>query len=181
VIPDDAGFPGCRIGEIDCSRACVTPSDDPSHCGGCGIECATDQFCVAGMCMDQCEDPFTLCPSLGRCVDLSNDPRNCGACGKRCKSGICEMGVCQDAVPGHLIVIGHDYQASNVTMENLARSAVFLARGAPVPALAFHGSAHAATVARIDAVIEASLERQWQPDVVTNPALLEIFLRQAND
>jgi len=181
VIPDDAGFPGCRIGEIDCSGTCVTPNDDPSHCGGCGTVCATDQFCVAGVCMDQCEDPFTLCPSAGRCVDLSNDARNCGICGRRCKSGICEMGVCQDAVPGHLIVIGHDYTSSNATMENLARSSVFLARGAPVPALAFHGSAPAVTVARIDAVIEASLERQWQPDVVTNPALLEIFLREAND
>lgn len=177
VFPPDASFPGCGIGEIECSGACVTPDEDPAHCGDCDTACAVDQFCVDGMCLDACSDPFTFCPSTMRCIDLSIDPKNCGSCGRVCTSGLCDMGMCQDAVPGHLIVIGHDYAASNTTMQRLARSAAFLASGAPVPALTYQGRASAPTVSRINAVIEASLERQWAPEAVIDLA----FGTQLND
>jgi hypothetical protein len=179
TLPPDASFPGCGLGETACSGACVTPNDDPSNCGACGVVCGLGQFCVDGMCLNVCDPPFTFCPIAARCEDLSDDPDNCGSCGNVCISGICAAGVCQDAVPGHLIVVGHDYTAANATMRQLAQRSVFLAAGAPVPALTYQGTASDATVARINAVIESSIERQWAPVALANAAQLSLFLDNA--
>lgn len=177
VFPPDASFPGCGIDETDCNGQCVITDHNPQHCGMCGNACDVGQLCQAGVCVDVCTDPFTFCPAINGCVDLSNDPRHCGSCGKRCVSGLCTAGQCEDAVPGHLVVIGHDYAQSNATMDRLARSSAFLASGAPVPALVYQGNASDATVTRINAVIEASLERTWQADELANSAQLGTFLR----
>lgn len=177
VIPPDAGFPGCELGETDCNGTCAVLDNDPAHCGMCGNACAIDQFCVDGMCVDRCEDPLTFCPTSGRCVDLQTDARNCGGCERRCLSGICVEGMCQDAVPGHLIIIGHDFATSNATMARLARSAVFLASGAPVHAVTYQGTASDAAVTRINAVIEASLERAWEPLAVDTAVEMELALK----
>lgn len=177
VVPPDASFPGCGIDETDCSGQCVIIEHDPQHCGMCGNACAVGEVCQAGTCVAVCSDPFTFCPAINGCVDLSSDPRNCGSCGRRCMSGLCSGGQCEDAVPGHLIVIGHDYGQSNATMDRLLRSSVFLASGAPVPALVYEGTSSDATVARINAVIEASLERTWQPQVLATSGQLGFLLK----
>lgn len=54
-----------------------------------------------------CDDGLTLCS--GTCVDTTSDPFNCGACNVVCPSLLCSNSVCQGAVPGSLVTIGHDY------------------------------------------------------------------------
>ena len=124
-FPDDAVVNGCAIGETACSGACVDLQRDHEHCGECGRACGPEQYCAAGECVDICEDPLRPCG--GSCVNFDTDERNCGRCGNVCRSGLCVDGVCADVVPGHLVVIGHDYvRLPNMNMEHIAKNAVFL-------------------------------------------------------
>jgi cysteine-rich repeat protein len=36
---------------IDCGGSCVSKLTDPSHCGGCGMPCASNQWCAQGKCV----------------------------------------------------------------------------------------------------------------------------------
>jgi hypothetical protein len=57
-----------------------------------------------------CDDGLTLCS--GTCVDTTIDPFNCGGCGIVCPSLLCSNSLCEGAVPGSMVVIGHDYDIS---------------------------------------------------------------------
>lgn len=69
-----------------------------------------------------CPAPTTACGDS--CVTLDDDPFNCGHCGRECQSGICSSGVCLGDVPGHIIVVGHDYAASDPAMDRVIGNAV---------------------------------------------------------
>jgi len=71
-----------------------------------------------------CPLPTTMCS--GQCVDLSDDPYNCGHCGRTCSSGICAAGTCIGDLPGHIVVIGHDYVASDPAMDRVIANGVTL-------------------------------------------------------
>lgn len=71
-----------------------------------------------------CALPTTLCGD--QCVDLSDDPYNCGHCGRVCSSGICAAGTCIGDLPGHIVVIGHDYLASDPAMDRVIANGVTL-------------------------------------------------------
>jgi len=74
-----------------------------------------------------CYAPLTECE--GACVDLQTDPDNCGACGDVCATGVCQAGVCLGATVGHVVAIGHDYQAADAAMNRVLADAVGLATG----------------------------------------------------
>jgi hypothetical protein len=71
-----------------------------------------------------CEAPTSYCS--GDCVPLDTDPENCGHCGRVCASGICSTGTCVGDVAGHIVVIGHDYVASDPAMDRVIANAVHL-------------------------------------------------------
>lgn len=73
------------------SEACVDPSSDPRHCGGCGIVCSGGQLCEGGACM--CPSEQTLCGD--GCVDTATSQDHCGSCGNACADGfVCSAGSC---------------------------------------------------------------------------------------
>ena len=85
---------GCEVSNI---------ASDPKNCGGCGIECAPGEECVAEETGSYCGIPCakynrTLCDV--ECRDLLNDADSCGACGFICPAAGpnqtrgCEKGVC---------------------------------------------------------------------------------------
>ena len=56
--PHDATFPNdvangatlvCGLGDLVCNGACVDPTTDPSHCGGCNLSCTGE--CTGGRCL----------------------------------------------------------------------------------------------------------------------------------
>jgi hypothetical protein len=99
------------------------------------------------------------------CFDLMTDPDHCGSCSNRCKSGICELGMCADAIAGQAVVIGHDFSAANTAMQRLAGNAVFLAQGAPVRVLVYRGDADATSIAGVERaidVVKSETGRDWQ-------------------
>jgi len=83
-----------------CEDGCQFYLTDVNNCGGCGIECALDEFCSEGACEPICPSGQTLCGET--CLDLQTDASNCGACGSacdpfyRCTDGTCEP----DCPPG---------------------------------------------------------------------------------
>lgn len=85
------------IGQTNCDGGCSNLSQDPSHCGACGVACWPAQACLNGGCVGPCPPGFSACPSGGSvCVDPWIDDKNCGgcshACGRAegCRDGICE-------------------------------------------------------------------------------------------
>lgn len=165
-VPDahvsaDSGVSGCGLGELQCGGDCVDPGQSTDHCGGCDQPCGPGEFCVSGACAPDCDPPLVACGGL--CIEVDSDPFNCGSCGHVCESGICLGGQCADAVPGHLVVIGHDYQSSTEVMRRIAVNAVFLASGAPVRVLSYVGGASSSSVTNIRAALNANGEgRNWQ-------------------
>ncbi|HET8723336.1 MAG TPA: hypothetical protein VFM53_03965 [Anaeromyxobacteraceae bacterium] len=66
--------------------ACVDVSSDPVNCGGCGVSCAGDEWCVRGACVrdDRC-DGVTCRSTL--------------VCGHLLPCEQCVKGACQDLAP----------------------------------------------------------------------------------
>jgi len=60
----------CPIGETMCSDTCVDTSTDVNHCGGCGITCASGEFCGSGVC-EAFPAPLVCDPGT---FDLNMDP-----------------------------------------------------------------------------------------------------------
>jgi hypothetical protein len=93
----DAGAQ-CSSGLGDCNHdpadGCeVQLATDVTHCGACGIRCATDGtvslHCVAGECKPTCDANHFDCNTEGAdgCeADITSDPKNCGACGHSCST-----------------------------------------------------------------------------------------------
>jgi hypothetical protein len=85
----------CKSGAVKCSKKCVDPNTNPSHCGGCNRPCSGGAGCVNGACQGTCQPPNTLCN--GECVDTETDDRFCGSCTTACLSGQdCVDGACED-------------------------------------------------------------------------------------
>lgn len=180
----DAGMDlvqACEVGRASCPGVgCVVVGLDPAHCSGCGQACAQAELCSAGKCVLNCEAGLQDCN--GGCVDLQTSSRHCGSCGRLCASGICEQGVCADAVPGHLVLLGHTYESSNPFQGALLGNAVFLGRGAPVRVLVFEGAARESAVAGAYAAIDevaAAIGRAWQATAALE-GLLTLQLESAD-
>jgi hypothetical protein len=159
----DAGLSGCSVGYTDCGGVCANPAVDPKHCGSCNVECPSGQLCSGGSCADECDPALTQCG--GACFDLKSDPDHCGQCGKRCTSGICEQGLCADAIAGQAVVLGHDFISANTAMQRLVGNAVFLGLGAPVRVLTYSGDANPASIAGVEGgidMVKAETGRDWK-------------------
>jgi hypothetical protein len=74
-----------------------------------------------------CSLPQTDCS--GVCVDTTSDPDNCGACGLSCATGLCQASACVGSIAGHVVAIGHDYQATDAAMNRVLGDAVGLTTG----------------------------------------------------
>jgi hypothetical protein len=82
---------GCGEGQTDCAGSCVNLQTDSTHCGSCGVLCASDRTCIDGGCV--CPANTTECH--GACIDLQSDVTHCGTCDQQCgPSQICAAGVC---------------------------------------------------------------------------------------
>jgi Cys-rich repeat protein len=112
------GVGTCAPGYANCDGAAGTGCEvdtriDPTHCGGCGRECAPVvngvATCTMGMCGFRCAEGFGDCDgdaSNGCETDLRADRGNCGACGQQCSapanataacvSGLCGIGTCSE-------------------------------------------------------------------------------------
>jgi hypothetical protein len=163
TFPDPAVALSCQLGETACGDSCSYLPEDPAHCGDCETRCAVNQLCSMGECVKGCEGVFMAC--AGGCADVTASENHCGKCSTHCASGICDNGTCADAIPGHLVVYGHDFFAgSTITMKRLAGDGLFQAAGAPVRTLVYHGSAGDAQIKGIDAAFDyVALEgRSWE-------------------
>jgi len=79
--------------QLICDGECKSYLTDDQNCGGCGNECAFDEFCGNGVCEKICGEG-ELCGEV--CVDIFSDPLNCGGCGIACGAGeYCDEGVCR--------------------------------------------------------------------------------------
>jgi hypothetical protein len=94
----DGATPECTPDEVRCGEACVRISEDPEHCGGCGIPCNVDEHCVAGVCSSGgCPIGYTDCG--GHCVDPETSGGHCGGCGNDCEAGTgCVDGTCRASI-----------------------------------------------------------------------------------
>jgi len=81
-----------------CSGACVDPTSDPQHCGGCSA-CSipnANAACVAGQFqMVSCTSNACLINCACETVTLDSDPMHCGSCTNKCSSGTCTGGACE--------------------------------------------------------------------------------------
>ena len=88
----------CAAGWLACGdgadAACIEPSSDERHCGGCGNACAPNALCAFGSCVVLCPSGQSNCD--GACYDLLTDEAQCGACGNACLPGRqCIGGQCE--------------------------------------------------------------------------------------
>ncbi|MDB4932922.1 MAG: uncharacterized protein JWM10_5406, partial [Myxococcaceae bacterium] len=98
-----AGFGDC---DGDAANGCeVTTTDNPAHCGGCGMACAarphTAASCAEGACRYACAAGFVDCDgdaANGCEVEVATSVDHCGACGRACSrtngTATCAAGVC---------------------------------------------------------------------------------------
>jgi hypothetical protein len=93
---------GCAAGETRCGTACVDARTDETHCGACGVACATrpnsTPLCTAGACGMACVGGYADCDlaAVSGCeTNTRTDERNCGACGRACPASYtCLDGAC---------------------------------------------------------------------------------------
>ena len=84
--------PVCVTGDECCGVLdCVAPADtclviscDDGFCNTTTIACLDCEACDTGVCVSDCPDGQTCCPS--GCEDLLNDPTNCGDCAAECSA-----------------------------------------------------------------------------------------------
>ncbi len=175
----DGGMTGpCDLGEVLCENACVSPSRDPSHCGACGNVCGSTELCQSGACVPSCEAPLVAC--AGGCVDLMNTPEHCGACGNVCPTGLCSEGMCERALAGHVVLIGHDFVERRNAMERLLANAVLLSPAATVRVLAYEGLASASSIAGVEGALSRRVGGAMTMTVATDPDLVSAELATAD-
>ncbi|MCB9614656.1 MAG: hypothetical protein H6722_19640 [Sandaracinus sp.] len=161
ALPDGGPCGGaCTVDQLCCGGACVDPSSDDAHCGGCGNACATIEECVASVCEPICAPPTTYCDGL--CVLTDVDPDHCGACNRRCPTGLCSAGMCIDASPGHVVLVGHSYDVSRLVIRRVVGNAVWLANAPTIDVGVYEGDARPAARNAVDrAIDETSSGRVW--------------------
>lgn len=112
-VPGVRDAVACSTGRTACSGRCVDTNADPSHCGVCGLACASGERCSMGTCLVQSTpsdvpvvtDRAPACPSgtttcEGRCVNVASDNTHCGGCGQPCGAGqSCTGGTCTATDP----------------------------------------------------------------------------------
>jgi len=143
--------------------SCAGPYTTATQCGSCGAACPEGDLCSpvadggvdAGgyFCVPMCALPYVACD--GTCIDVRSDPDNCGACHHVCPSGLCTMGVCDGVTSGDIVIIGHDYAASNILMSEatLLSNAVFLPPTNPLRVLSFEQYAVPGQVSNVKATL----------------------------
>lgn len=85
------GFANCD-GDLKSNGCEINEQADPSHCGGCGRACSTNNVrtpsCAAGQCTSPCATGFADCDGDRRTngceINLNTDAKNCGGCGRQC-------------------------------------------------------------------------------------------------
>lgn len=102
----------CPSGQLVCNGKCIDPNVDPVYCGATdcnalptsGVDCASGQVCVMGVCEASCPPGQLACGAAGseQCVDPLRDREYCGATdcaggetGEACEAGeVCSDGEC---------------------------------------------------------------------------------------
>ena len=76
TLASSSGPPTCQPGIALCGLVCVSLSNNPANCGGCGNTCSPSQQCVSGAC--KCPTGTSLCcgGDLG-CRRPGTCPRSC--------------------------------------------------------------------------------------------------------
>ncbi len=97
MVGFDTGTDGggtCPTGQADCDGGCVDLQYDPANCGGCGVACGSDEWCIDGACTAECTGSRpTQCGA--DCVDTATNAAHCGGCDMACgASGFCMGGEC---------------------------------------------------------------------------------------
>lgn len=173
----DAGGPMCGLGQLLCGASCVDPND-PAHCGDCTTMCTSMQVCAAGTCTSTCA-PLTDCGTF--CADLTNDPDHCGTCTNSCGTGICVAGVCEAALAGHLVVIGHDFEQRRITMSSILANAVLLPGRPSVRVLVWVDAATALALAgTLAGLAEGAAPRAYTTVTATTPESVPVLLDTAD-
>lgn len=93
-----AAAPGCGPGARNCSDP-VALANDRSNCGACGVECNSDQGCMAGACYDLPCEPG----KVSKCYTGTADTANVGSCsdGKKTCAADKTWGLCEgEVLPG---------------------------------------------------------------------------------
>jgi len=106
-------------------------------------------------------------------ADTTSDPDNCGECGHVCASGICSASKCVGDLPGHIVVIGHDFSSHHAAMARLLGNAVALGAHHDVPVTIWQGTASATNNARVLSALGEGMSavgRTWHT--------VPLFLRQ---
>jgi hypothetical protein len=79
----------CPAGFVNCRGTCVRIQNNPSHCGGCFIQCGPDEVCCGSQCSNLCDDPLN-CGFCGNACPEGAECQGCGSC--VCPSGTIECG-----------------------------------------------------------------------------------------
>ncbi len=171
----------CAPPEMLCDGACVDPASSRAHCGACGRACPAAQVCASGVCSSFCAAPLLLC--AGVCIDPQTDAENCGGCGVVCSTGICNAGRCRDARAGHLVLIGHDYEATRPDQNRVLGNSVFLSASSAPRVATYAVGARASGVTNAgDAIRQVAGLRAWtELRVTTAEALPAAFSVDTTD
>jgi hypothetical protein len=108
----------------------------------------------------QCTLPDLSCGNV--CIDPSSDPDNCGSCGHVCPSNLCVAGKCEGSAPGHVVVIGHDYETAPTTFSSQARvltNATLLPASNPLRVMSYEEYSDAKAVSNAESVVGAEAKQ----------------------
>lgn len=105
-----------------------------------------------------CAAPLVACH--GVCLSVASDAANCGACGKVCPSNICVDGECQGAMPGDVVLIGHDFTHawSGSAQAKVLVNALTIPTTDPIRILSYEEGAPESTVAQTKALAGANIK-----------------------
>jgi len=102
-----------------------------------------------------CDDGLTLCN--GTCVDTTTDPFNCGGCGNVCPSLLCSNSLCVGAVPGSMVVIGHDYDVSySAAQARVLANALLLSASTSMRVRSYEQYSASAAVLNVKSILSAA-------------------------
>lgn len=84
----------CTSDQVKCNNKCVVITTDNNNCGGCGIVCPSNQYCLNSNCVPNCAAGEFSCPT--GCFNLMTNPDHCGTCNNNCPAGLlCVEGGCR--------------------------------------------------------------------------------------